>query len=404
MPEEEVSAVSPKLGIWIAVAVAICHLGLALWFASITPYRTGGVLLSYRDPKDRSQPLHVNDIGAPDERQHANYVAALLSGQGFPVLKKGDGEGYEDHQPPLYYVLEAGWLKLLGVSSVEASGDGVKIRSLNCVIGAGEVIAVFLLGWWGFRRPEIGIAAALFVALLPMNVALSGAVSNDPLLIFLCSLTLAFCAKALQGGWNVKLALAVGVLVGLSILTKTTALALLPAVLVAVIMAGEGRPKPAAWAAAILPMILIPLPWLIRNQSLYGDPFAISAFNDAFVNSPQASAFIQGRGMVAYLTDMVLAYTSRSFFGVFGYMDIWLNEKHLPNFSTPNVLYRLLFAVSFVAFLGWIGSWKKVQYGKTNAVQIMNLTFFVVTGLLFLRFNLQYFQGQGRYLFPAIGP
>ena len=63
---------------------------------------------------------------APDEPAHYNYVRALAEGGGFPVMEPGDydqtylsrltSEGfppalpvdaveYEDHQPPLYYLL-----------------------------------------------------------------------------------------------------------------------------------------------------------------------------------------------------------------------------------------------------------------------------------------------------------
>jgi 4-amino-4-deoxy-L-arabinose transferase-like glycosyltransferase len=388
-----------KTGVIVALVLVLFHVGMAFWYASVTPYREGGDILSAHHQR-------VSDIGAPDERQHANYVAHLLSGAGFPVFDPKDpnlGEDYQSHQPPAYYVLEAGWTKLVGVSDVTSQDAGVKVRALNCFIGGATVLAVFLLGFWGFGRPEVGVCAAAVAGCLPMNIALSGAVSNDPLLIFLCTASLALCARSIHRGWSVRSALALGCFVGLALLTKTTALALLPAVLVAVLLSPQ-RPAAAVWVAAILPMLLLPVGWWIRNQHLYGDPFAITAFNQAFVNSPQAKPFIEDLGLFGYLSGWVGWWTIRSFYGAFGYMDIWLNENSRPVDNSPNALYRVLIAISAILLLGWLASWKRYRGRPEVAVQVMNVTFGVVVLLLFLSFNMHYFQAQARYLYPAIGP
>jgi hypothetical protein len=191
-------------------------------------------------------------------------------------------------------------------------------------------------------------------------------------------------------------------LTGLALLTKTTALALLPALACAAFLRREGRPNIKDWAAVLAPLILLPIGWWVRNTMLYGDPFAIRAFKEAFVQSPQASTWINGFGLPAYLTGWVSWWTFRSFLGAFGYMDIWLNESGLPVDGSPNTLYRVFGAITFVAFLGWLGSWKMFEKDRSNLVQIMNVAFVAVVALLFLQFNLQFFQAQARYLFPAV--
>jgi heme/copper-type cytochrome/quinol oxidase subunit 3 len=60
--------------------------------------------------------------------------------------------------------------------------------------------------------------------------------------------------------------------------------------------------------------------------------------------------------------------------------------------------------LSALIFIGWILSWKKYREDRTRQVRLMNLTFVAVVVILFLSFNLQYFQAQARYLLPAIGP
>ncbi len=393
------------------------HLGLACWYASVTPYRASGFVLSQRDPRTH-QPLTVIDVGAPDERQHANYVEHLLMGEGFPILvwevpdpahpgqtmrNPNLGETYQSHQPPLYYLLEAGWAKLTGASPIDPQ-SGPRLRLLNALIGCLGVAGTFFLGRWAFDSAEIGLIAAALPALLPMNGALSGALSNDPLLIALCTWTLAVCALAMTKGWTWKLAAVVGVLAGLAFLTKTTALGLAPALLVAALAKQVQRPKVGQVALCAAVAICVALPWWIRNQHLYGDPFAISAFNQAFVGSPQAKDLIGVLGPATYWLDWVGWWTARSFFGAFGNMDIWLNETGLPAAPTPNTLYRLLLAGFALLLIGWAVGRSKGAYKERSGAQLMNEVFILVTLVLFLRFNAQYFQAQARYILPAIGP
>lgn len=385
-----------KPSFWVVLAITLAHVILAFLYCSETPYRQAGIVKISR--------AQVPDIGAPDERQHANYIQTVMEGH-LPVFDpKGanNGEHYEDHQPPAYYVLSAGWGKILGVSSIDAP-EGIRLRWLNCLIGGASVVGVFFLLYWGYQRQDLGFAAAAVAALLPMNCALSGAISNDPLLICLCTWTLAICAKCLTQGWTVRLGILVGVFTGLAILTKTTAIALLPILLFVCFVKQTSRPSAKIIAAAAVSLLVLILPWFLRNQSLYGDPLAMGAFKQAFTGSPQAQGFIELYGTVGYWLSWVGWWTARSFFGVFGYMDIWLNSTGSPYGGDPNTLYRILIAATVLAGLAWLAGWKKEAVTNFKSVQWMLLIFAVLIKLSFLSFNMQYFQGQGRYLYPALG-
>ena len=382
-------------------------MGLAIWFASITPYRTAGSIGRAPAP----------DIGAPDERAHANYIQELLDGHGIPTLdvdrmstdKQYRAEQYESHQPPLYYLAAAGWCKVLGVSEVGDLTVGVRLRALNAVIGAATVVGVFFAAYWGFKRADVAVGAALFPALLPMNVSLSGAISNDPLLFALMAWTMAFVARALRDGWTLKPALAVGVFTGMAILTKTTGIALLPVLLVAAVIPQVKRPNAAQLTAASLGIVVLAGPWLARNQATYHDPLATTVFNKAFDDTAHKELIQQlpgGEGL-GYWTNWVGWWTARSFVGVFGYADIFLNEagtsKTEPG-SAPNTLYRVCLAVLAVLALGWLRSLGEPWARDAKPVTIVNATLVIVVVLLFLRFNNVFFQAQARYLFPAIAP
>ena len=396
----------------LAVLIA-AHIALAATFASITPFRTPGFLFGSRDPATGG-PQHVADIGAPDERQHVNYVLGLVHGGGLPVFNPKDpnlNETLESHQPPLFYVLAAGWGSILGAymppeppateGKEMAQDDGVKLRSLNVVIGALTVGGVFMLAFWAYRKPEVALAATAFAALLPMHAALNGAVSNDPLLICLCTWVLALVAKSIWDGWTIGTALAVGILTGLAILTKTSGVALLPVLLVAVMMKQDRRPTGRQLVAAVVPTLVMVLPWWVRNQKLYGDPLAMGAFSQAFVGTAQASTFIQAFGTAGYWISMVGLWTVCAFIGAFGYMDIWLTNTGMRGGAQS--IYLVAWLVILAAIAGWVMA---VRRDNTDGkrMHLLNGLFFLVVLLLFLKFNMQYFQAQARYLLPAIGP
>ena len=387
-----------------AALIALLHLILAVTYANITPYRTPGILMgSFSAPGIHQA---VPDIGNPDERAHEAYVQSLLEGKGFPVFKAGDGVGYENHQPPTYYLLAAGFAKLVGASDI-TQPEGSRIRWLNGLVGAGTVLGVFTCALWGFKRDDVAITATLFAALLPMLCALDGAVSNDPLLYCMMTWTLAFIIRAVTDGWTWKLAVTIGVLTGLSLLTKTTALSLFPTVFIVGFL---GKRAPFVQVVAALGVgLLVAAPWLFRNQSLYGDPFAMSAFVGGFSN-PRPQDIIPGLpgGAFEYWTSWFGWWTTRSFFGAFGYMDIFLNSTGVPRPSPRSgdteILYRILLLAFVLLTLGWVMSLKKPVWKEHSSVHIVNGIFLALVLVLFLRFNLSYFQAQGRYVIPAIGP
>jgi 4-amino-4-deoxy-L-arabinose transferase-like glycosyltransferase len=390
------------------LALIAAHVVLAIWYAGQTPYRTAGfVALSRAD---------VLDIGAPDERQHANVVGRIFSGQGFGVFDPEDPELYENyqlHQPPAYYVLAAGWGKVMGMGGVVDPVDGLKLRSLNVVIGAIGVAGVFFLAYWSYGRAMLALAAAAFAALLPMNIALSGAISNDPLLICLCTWSLALLARGMQKGFRPSLCVAIGVVTGLALLTKTTALALIPAILLGFVIRRGGRRSALRLAAALGIALAMAIPWWIRNQQLYGDPFAIRAFNEAFVGSAQKVTLVSqvipatgaGNPEWAYWTEWVGWWSVRSFLGVFGYMDIWLTQSGLQRTGfDENRLYWVFVALMLIGLAGWVRFVRNLDDAADRAVTVVNIIFAAAVFLLFIRFNQQYFQAQGRYLLPALGP
>ncbi len=187
---------------WLPLAIIFgLFVGFAAWYADVTPYRTPGRLIHQRGS--------VPDVGAPDERQHANYISHLVNERSFPVLKPGSPdliETYQSHQPPLYYLIAG------------AMGEPTKTtRYLNIVFGVCTIFALYRLGQLAGKSDSAGWVCASF-GLLPGFIMLNAAITNDALLFALCTTTLTAAIDGSLNGWKWKNILLVGVLAGLALL------------------------------------------------------------------------------------------------------------------------------------------------------------------------------------------
>lgn len=376
----------PYPAAWLGIVVVL-FLTFCVWFANVTPYRSSGIV--------NRQP--VQDVGAPDERQHANYVARIARGESIPVFNPKDPnlyETYQSHQPPLYYFYSAAAAKLSGSDDPASPSFGRAVRLANALWGVAAILGTYWLGVWGFRDRRIALAGAAILGLMPMFVALCSAINNDPMLFALSSWSLAVIAYGLRYGWSMRVAAILGLLLGLAAVTKTTALAMYPVALFAMVgFKGKRAPLPAVLVGAGL-AVAIAAPWWIRNTQMYGDPFAIGAFNDAFVGSPRADMFIEADGLWNYwIQSWVGWWTARSWFGAFGYMD---------HFWEPT-LYRVLMAFALVLLLGWVLDQKTEQAKEDRPATWVCGLYLALILLFFIRFNMTYFQAQARYLYPAGG-
>ncbi len=121
-----------------------------------------------------------------------------------------------------------------------------------------------------------------------------------------------------------------GLLLGLILITKTTAYIALP--LAGVVLLWRWR-RERATAAAIardllavaLPAALIALPWYARNVWAYGWPDILGLRrHDEIVVGQMRTEFFAQFGLAAYWRRTV-EWTFKSFWGVFGWMGVWLD-------------------------------------------------------------------------------
>jgi 4-amino-4-deoxy-L-arabinose transferase-like glycosyltransferase len=252
-----------------------------------------------------------------DETAHFGYVESLATGHGIPTVGEdlvsadvlrsakesptyyfrtrphgpeptdaawgGTRHQYEGVQGPVYYLLmvPAYWLgRPFGIL-----GALYAVRTASVLLWLAAVPLVFLLTRELFpRSPATWIAApALLVMVQGLNANLA-CVSNDALVVVAGAGTLLFAVRGLREP-TVRNALATGVLLGSSVVGKTTAVSLVPLIGVAwVILLAVNwshRRQRVRWLAQLVAAATVPVaPWLVFNQLTYGAVSAAKAVEE----------------------------------------------------------------------------------------------------------------------------
>lgn len=343
---------------------------------------------------------------APDEAAHVVFVRNVASfhlpthDNPTPYTDLKVANGYEWHQPPLYYVLAAPFL-LLGEQGP---------RWLSVLCGLASLVLIYraarLLFPGELVTPSLAVGIA---ALTPTHIAITSTVNNDALLELCFSLSLFLLIGALQKGFDRRTALLFGAALGAAFLTKMTGLLLLPIFGFALyLMARAGAERKELLRNAGLAVgvaLLVSGWWFARNQMLYGQPLPLRLFSEEFHHTMQASTMADAvGGWGAYYFQAALM-TFRSFWAVFG---ITPHDASLgiPRFL-PDQIYLLMAIACLCAGIGMIRVHlqRKTLFSipQLQGLWVCFLTIALV-GLSYMAFISKYFQMQGRYLFPAMLP
>ena len=417
---------------------------------------------------------------APDEPAHFNYIEHIAQGNGLPILQAGDYDQlyndwiknrgfpadvsvapmrYESYQPPLYYLTAVPiyWLghwinQSVGNTNAHADGLRLALRLYDLFLGG---LSLLLL-YWSIAvvfptRPLISLGATAFAGLLPMHVAMLASINNDSLAELLVTATLLLLLRwmrlhifgrignsetAVDGSQHRRerdLLLMLGFILGLGLLTKIYAYALLPVCLLIVGLIVWLQPAQAAcssperrwiptWASfgegirqtltVLLPALLLGLPMWLRNAMLYGpfDLLGLSWHDQVVVGQPTTSGWIATNGWIAYW-ERAITLTFQSFWGVFGWLGVFMDER----------VYMALNIFSGVLFFGLLWTVARLITETPNiynpnaeqmiggtllqrwALGTMVLVLAVVFGS-YLLYNLKFVQHQGRYLFWGLLP
>ncbi len=318
-----------------------------------------------------------------DEEAHFLYVEDIKYKGSLPQLEVPHKGHYESHQPPLFYLLSLPLPYLFG------NGWRIWGRGFSALlIGLGGFFC-YLAGKRMFgKRRVLYLGSAAYVLFLPGNITIAAGFTNDSLAQALFTLSLFFMLGKKKRDW-----LWAGLATAGAILAKLNCFVLLPAGLLGLFLSLQKEDEKVVGEKVVyflLPIVLLTSWWFIRNKILYGDFLGWQVFQEAFASSPHPSYFLERGISWGGYWGLVLLTCFRSFWTPL------LRVRFLP--WSYYVIAGILLCLSLLGLIKW------VKEEKEKRIEILILLFNVfLLFLLFIRFNLYFFEAQGRYLYPALG-
>jgi hypothetical protein len=374
----------------------------------------------------------TNGIGeAPDEPPHVDYVRYMVEHHALPVQTRDAAQriSNEAHQPPAYYALGAlltGWINTDGEQlepnpSFDITPGRVWgrqnfyhppsqafpyhglalayhwLRGLSTVLGAITIWAMYQAARTAApRQPAVALLAAGLAAFNPQFLFITASVSNDNMAMVAVSLML-LTGLAAWKQTSLRFTLLMGLLIGLSALSKYTSLAAAPG---AILMLAAPYIRKRQWHALIRHLtimgtlaLLMAGWWYGRNWQLYGDPLAQRMALHVLASVRRYSPW--------QLAELPLNVynTFTSYWGRFGWTQITLHPA----------IYVALAVLCIAALAGilratWHGA-RASGWKRWDAIPWFGLALSGagVLGSIIL-YHLSIPADQGRLLFPGIVP
>ncbi|MBI2865692.1 MAG: glycosyltransferase family 39 protein [Chloroflexi bacterium] len=426
----------PNLGLVLIVAI---YLVLAFFYSVATPI-----------------------FEASDEIFHYPFVKLLAEGKGLPIQKPRAEDNLarqEGSQPPLYYALGAAatfWIDTgnfsslvwinphaqVGVPLVHGNKNMVIhtseekfpyrgpalavhiIRWLNLILGAMTIVSVYSIARHVFpQRPEVALRATAVVAFVPQFAFISASVDNDNLIIALASAVILILVRCVRHGITFQRSLVLGLALGLALLSKLTALGLIPLVAACLALIWYLRRPPARFLQYVGIVSLLPVViagwWYVRNWQLYGDPTGLSMMlRIVGVRTPTPSLF-----------DLLSEFQGFriSFWGLFGAVNIIADEWVYQALDGAAILAGLGLALAATSpVVGWIArargkpktdtvlrklrQWHsqpnrpgaRLNSIPSGILLLIPVGWLLVNSGLLIRWTQTTLGTQGRLIFPAI--
>jgi hypothetical protein len=183
--------------------------------------------------------MHLPWIFGFDSRQHLEYVTFLIENGRIPYAD----EGWQMFQPPLAYLLAAPVFATLSALAGPQNGQHL-LRLLSLACGIGQIEICYRAGKAVFpERSDLQRLALLVGGFLPMNIYISQAFGNEPVSGVLTASLVLICVKLLAGAPlpPSRISLSLGLLFGLALLAKVTAVVMLPALALCLLWTAEQR-------------------------------------------------------------------------------------------------------------------------------------------------------------------
>ncbi len=355
----------------------------------------------------------------PDEEDHYGYLRYVREHRRLPPLAPQEKWLFESKQPPLYYVLAA-----LATAPLRDVGDPDALivqnpymdlsvpgyrednrnaylhpptmtpvifgaRCVSLLFGAGMVLSVYALARLLLpHAPLFALAGAATVGFQPMALFIATSVSNDAPTAFFATLTVTLLVYRQRRGESRHFPLIMGLVLGLSALTKVSALVFCPLVALSLLLIRRRMDAGLIKELALIGLVMLAVGgwWYGRNALVYHDPFTLNA---------HLARTAQSRPLADYLWQD-LRDIERTFWGNLARVFVsqtWLDQVGLW-------WGRISGGVMLIA------AWRQRRLLARRAGDIALLALWPATfGVLLLGFwARQANWAWGRFLLPGLGP
>ena len=336
----------------------------------------------------------------PDEVSHIS-VARYMGSHGLglpPYVPPYDTSVH----PPLYHGLAG--LVLGGVAGRLGEPNAVRlVRILGVLVGLGTI-------WYTYRaaretrlaRP-VALPAALLVALIPMRVSLSGAVTNENLAALGAAATLAYLYQNLRHGFTGRRFALLVFWCVVAVGSKITCAGLVLSVGAGLLYERHWRGEPLRRPASRFAVLLVAIGaswgwWFVYNTVHFGDPLRKAAADRLWDPLQPGYAVIgAARGFAPwrYLLS-ILGAGWASFWGCFDGM----------THRFPLLVYVVLCALQIAAFVGAAYALVRVLPASRveRAIAVVTGLFAAWVLLVYCQYNFAHYTPQGRYFFVLLAP
>ncbi|MBW3633818.1 MAG: hypothetical protein KY456_12415 [Chloroflexi bacterium] len=313
------------------------------------------------------------------------------------------GYQYVANHPPLYYAAMAPLYMISSPSSAVTQHYLLRLAAIP--FGILTVYAAYRTTRALFPGDAfLTVTVPSLVAFQPQVSYEAAMVNNDVVAIALTSVILWGVVVGIRDRFPLRLCAALGLLLGLDLLAKGTAVTIAPIIGVAVLLAlgwREWRGLLIRGAVIGVPAALLAAPWYLFLYRTYGDFSGLGRVNTLqYWNGPMGS-------FLELLTDLDFVLDRfRETWGEFGWRLIHLRPGLLWAIAIPTIAAAAgLIAYGFIA-------WRNARVGRGDPVArpdlwqvkalIVLLSTCAVAYLAVVQFGTSFALSQARYYFPAV--
>ena len=314
----------------------------------------------------------------------------------------------------IYYLGNAWLLRLLAFDNLRT--EIYLVRGISIMCGAFIVILAFLAASELFpANAFVRLGAPGLIAFIPQFAAMNGSINSDKLAEVFCALTFCLIVRILKNGISARYLLGLTAAIGLAILSKRTAIFLIPLFFVFLWVywwrAALGLRMHLALGGIFLGIVFLWY-WLPDHSPLFSD-FAYRFLTERVLWVPpyRIKAFLLNPDLYSlnalkyYVKFFMVLYWS--FWGVFGYMTI-----HLHHFWYLAAAFTQLLSIAGLGRYIWQNRRQQLALERWQIKTLYLFAVSIVILTLILFFRSVVFRGgpadftltQGRYLFAVILP